>query len=538
MSIKKDEITTEPVDIEDTASIVSDEKSVNSSINDTIRSLEEQEGSESEDDRVLTPDSLKTSSLDELSFQSIFTYDNVKAIETPEVIDNDIGTKIIQTFIVKRRGVEFLDDTEGVISYEESEQRLIWLGQVSALISSIVGIALLSSLVVQNMSFQEPQIVHPELSQKGSFPQPHVLIMKRYGQGSILVLKQLNPRSFELAWKFKVPANKKLDQNQAHGLLGTWVPWAISYHESAQVPGYFIYENLGNIFVIYGDGQKSITMITGPDNHQILPSSHYPLETPFHASLVHLGHLVWLLGGAEAKYEQDNFLPHTNCTAEKSILWSTQKQRWWEGPKIPFEGCVLDACTIALNRTAVLIFVGPYKKSYWVEDSTCIYALLFDFELMKWKRKDCVIKVDRQNTDIANHFSGILSLTCSSILSKSNQRTILLMSHEFHELNVTNMYHQMHWIQYNDFNLNSTKIMALPNLQKTASSIFVVRNIFYMITTVEESPSIHVEVEASNSKIVLYIFTRENVWEKIQNNLTISDMPQFFKQLITVPFYK
>ena len=112
------------------------------------------------------------------------------------------------------------------------------------------------------------------------------------------------------------------------------------------------------------------------------------------------------------------------------------------------------------------------------------------------------------------------------------------MSHEFHELNVTNMYHQMHWIQYNDFNLNSTKIMALPNLQKTASSIFVVRNIFYMITTVEESPSIHVEVEASNSKIVLYIFTRENVWEKIQNNLTISDMPQFFKQLITVPFYK
>ena len=94
MSIKKDEITKEPVDstedIEDTSSIVSDEKSVSSSINDTIRSLEEQEGSESEDDRVLTPDSLKACSLDELSFQSIFTYDNVKAIETPEVIDNDI----------------------------------------------------------------------------------------------------------------------------------------------------------------------------------------------------------------------------------------------------------------------------------------------------------------------------------------------------------------------------------------------------------------------------------------------------------------
>ena len=97
--MKKDEITTEPVeitkDIEDTSSIVSDEKSVSSSINDTIRSLEEQEGSEREDDRVLTPDSLKTSSLDELSFHSIFTYDNVKAIETPEVIDNDIGTKIL-----------------------------------------------------------------------------------------------------------------------------------------------------------------------------------------------------------------------------------------------------------------------------------------------------------------------------------------------------------------------------------------------------------------------------------------------------------
>ena len=99
------------------------------------------------------------------------------------------------------------------------------------------------------------------------------------------------------------------------------------------------------------------------------------------------------------------------------------------------------------------------------------------------------------------------------------------------------MYHQMHWIQYNDFNLNSTKIQALPNLQKTASSIFVVRNIFYMITTVEESPSIHVEVEASNSKIVLYIFSH-NAWEEIQTNFTISDIPPFFKQLITVPFYK
>ena len=48
-------------------------------------------------------------------------------------------------------------------------------------------------------------------------------------------------------------------------------------------------------------------------------------------------------------------------------MWHTEKQHWFEGPSLPIQTCALDSTAVSLNRTDVLIFVGPYLGQYFVE---------------------------------------------------------------------------------------------------------------------------------------------------------------------------
>ena len=136
------------------------------------------------------------------------------------------------------------------------------------------------------------------------------------------------------------------------------------YHPDRNL-GYFVFKEKENILIAYSDQQNDITVIDSKKHYKI-PNSKIPFfRVDLSGTVVSNGYFAWVFGG-ETIFDYEDF----ECSSikgnfhksnyEKSALWSMKKQVWFEGPTIPFPGCIFDACGIALNRSFVMLFIGPF----------------------------------------------------------------------------------------------------------------------------------------------------------------------------------
>ena len=180
---------------------------------------------------------------------SYFSFDDQKEeeVETKESKVDIIADQIIKTFIVKKQKNWIdLDTQEDVVSYEESEKRLITLCQVlaSILMSTLWTLFVLTYI---HFDYELQSIINKiELvSEDLTFPVPQVVLMDAEGIGEMIVLRLNNQNKFEFAWDFKVP---KLKRNS----------------------GYFLFTKQKDIFLVYSDLKKAITVIHGPSKHNTI----------------------------------------------------------------------------------------------------------------------------------------------------------------------------------------------------------------------------------------------------------------------------
>ena len=92
---------------------------------------------------------------------------------------DEIADKIIDAFTIKTAD-RFIDSEEGIMSNEDSEKRLIIMGNALAIILNVTLSALLVLASVVFSGKFEVMTLHPSL-EKPHHPLPHVLIMAKLG---------------------------------------------------------------------------------------------------------------------------------------------------------------------------------------------------------------------------------------------------------------------------------------------------------------------------------------------------------------------
>ena len=118
-------------------------------------------------------------------------------------------------------------------------------------------------------------------------------------------------------------------------------------------------------------------------------------------------------------------------------MWHMEKQVWFEGPSLPIKTCSIEATAISLNKTDVLIFIGPFINSYlkhvegeeWINDNGgCIQLLHFSYNTFSWVSQHyCFIDFGPRNYSFTHEtrgqysISNILSLASTSVFNKDGK---------------------------------------------------------------------------------------------------------------------
>ena len=193
------------------------------------------------------------------------TEKSIEIQESKSKVD-EIADKIINAFTIKQAN-RFVESDQDVISYEDSEQRLIIMGSVLAFILNLA----LTGLVL--LAFVEKNVISmlPKLENSDSFPLPYLLVMTKLGQGDLVVLRQSKSLNFEIDWTFKVPSVTK---DNRKGPFKSYLP----YHQSTESTetGFSVFEDLGRIFIVSSDTTKKMVMINSNGKHQTLRNSELP----------------------------------------------------------------------------------------------------------------------------------------------------------------------------------------------------------------------------------------------------------------------
>ena len=271
-----------------------------------------------------------------------------------------IADQIIKIVAIEREQ-NFIDQDiqEDNISYEESEKRLIFYGLSMAFVLS------LSSLVFIILNFQafgvkDQNVFSPVtiVEDTDHVPIPHVAFMNMWHDGLMLVFKLINQSNFDYAWKFKVP-------DQGGGSHQT----------------YFMFEDLGNIHVLFSNRKRMMTVIQSPTKHFTVPKSELRQEF-FGGYTFRLGNFVMFFGGRNFEFE---FMARTKCSSVKNDkndknkvktqIWSIKRKVWINGPYLPIKtGCVDFASGVSINRTHGILF-HAYRRN--MSESDCIDVFPF-----------------------------------------------------------------------------------------------------------------------------------------------------------------
>ena len=310
---------------------------------------------------------------------------------------------IIKALIAKRRKaiIDQEDAESDLVSYETSEKRIMILASILAVMLCVIN-SLLLTLVVTNQHQTNILVLDSTLDGKHMITkQPYVVLLFNDGQ---LEFFSLNGTQLNLAWSFKVP--KVTDQT-----------------------GYFPYVRKNTLNIIYTDGKKDVTVISGKTQHFTIKKSKIPQEFFYTAKSTHFGNQVWILGGNNKKdtetiYGQNcNYQPNHN-----TMIWNTRKHRYYPGPSLP-DNDINEGCPVALNRTHALILFQSYDTNSW----SCIKGWIYDFEETKWTKSDiCYYNM----TIGCGYYYNNIDLSCTETFGKKTGNKIFVMVQEASCVNV------------------------------------------------------------------------------------------------------
>ena len=371
---------------------------------------------------------------------------------------DEIADKIINAFTIKTED-RFIDSDEGIMSKKDSEARLIIMGSVLGI---MLNVTLSAMLVLASIVFSDKFAVttyHPLLEKSNTYPTPYLFIMAKLGLGDIVVLRQNKELNFEIDFNFKVPANKVnkgfIMDPDGDGLeetsnINPWKgEWFVGRSTDTTETGFSVFEDRGDLFIVYSDTTKRIVVLNPSNKHKTLRKSQLPTNHFYSNSIIRTGDFVWIFGG----YSVPTTHPKSNCSREfdnhgcssikygaeehtfpGSAMWHMDKQVWFEGPSLPIKTCSVEATAISLNKTDVLIFIGPFIGSYlknvegeeWVnEKGGCIQVLHFSYKTFSWvSQHDCFIDFGPRSYTFKpskSNISNILSLVSTSVLDKDGK---------------------------------------------------------------------------------------------------------------------
>ena len=376
---------------------------------------------------------------------------------------DEIADKIIDAFTIKTED-RFIDTDEGILSNEDSEKRLIIIGSVLGI---MLNVTLSALLVLASIVFSdkfEVATFNPSLDKSNTYPTPYLLIMAKLGLGNIVILRQNKALNFEIDLEFKVPPNKVLKtlsnfNPMAYALppptdptkIDHWTQSTWNHNGRTTETGFSLFEDQGDLFIVYSDISKRVIVLNPSNKHKTLIDSQLPANHFYSNSIVRTGNFVWIFGGhsipiADSINSWTSFINHGCSSIEYgaeeftftgSAMWHMEKQVWFEGPSLPIKTCSIEATAISLNKTDVLIFIGPFINSYlkhvegeeWINDNGgCIQLLHFSYNTFSWVSQHyCFIDFGPRNYSFTPYrfgqypFSNILSLASTSVFNKDGK---------------------------------------------------------------------------------------------------------------------
>ena len=365
---------------------------------------------------------------------------NHDSIDTECDIQRDFEAKadkiadiIIDAFIYKKPKAFDLDDQTDLITYEDSENRLICIGLVTAIVFAITSL----TLIVKNFEAYNFATSRMKYASNSSdiinlnFPSPHVVFMDPIGKGLLLSF-QLNQSNhqFEFDWQFKVPTIPK-------------------------DTGYFLFQDQSKIFVIPSVLKSKMTMIHSSTlKHTKLWNSQIPEEFYNFGNSVRIGDFIIVFGGIYLSslgigftvIERDQhcssiqnsckaivgfgswYCPEENEGKPSTAIWSISKQVWIKGPFLPIKNsCVFHPSGFSLNRTHGVLLAIPDSNHIVTQ---CLEAYTFSMQNFRWVDVDsCLVTLDINGFEYG--LTNLVALTTATIFEdkQSNHPSVLIHCH-------------------------------------------------------------------------------------------------------------
>ena len=345
-------------------------------------------------------DSILSGSLDDLSRSEIET-ESRQSLSKPDWTD-----KIIKLLIAKRR-VLLMDqdqDQDGLISYEQSEGRII------NLLSLLVGfsfIIILTLLLITFDKFKRHDVTNILFEPKLLFLEPKVSILDK-SSGLITTL----------AWE-----NETLKQD-----------WQMQLPKS-HLKDFFPYYDSRALNIIYGSYEHDMTYIgvgSGGKCHRVLPKSRFgyslkPKGLYSYGGLktVRVGNVIIFFGGylllGDPKFS-DLFNNRDKKENRKVFLWHTQRHKWYKWYELP-SGFGGRMCGIGVNDTTAVLFgmMQPISETWESFNAKVEDGYLKKITLNLWGED--WIQVDPHFHEFANleneFFASQLDFDCATMFTKT-----------------------------------------------------------------------------------------------------------------------
>ena len=336
-----------------------------------------------------------------LSFDEV--QDEEKDTQEPKGQFEDVTDKVIKAFTVKRRKalIDQEEYEEDLVDYEVSVKRLFILVSSFATLLAMTSTILLVVWIDQ-MIPTTSDIVHqnhvPQDSKLLSYP--HLMLL--FNDGSMEIYEfSANNSYLKHSWSFKVPEYDT---------------------------GYILSISGQNIFVLYPGGKKDITMLSNERKsnltHQSIKQSKMPSNMLFDSRFVQLNNFLWIFGGGRRtgvtfSEEDCRKSKHLQFYDRKTLIWNTQRQLFYPGPKLPIKDMV-KGCPISLNRTHVMILYVNDLRKY------CLVAWVYSFRDFQWKEiNECLYEVVSEHLlQLSDEYNYTIAhdLQCTSTIDKSHKR--------------------------------------------------------------------------------------------------------------------
>ena len=255
-----------------------------------------------------------------------------------------ITDRIIEAFTIESRRVFYTED-EDLISYEESEARLIRYGAILAIALATTA----SILISHNVAVESGKIIQNYPLAKTQFyqkyPVPMLALMDKYGNGTL--------KKFFLTQNLTFQEYSTMHLPQPHIAKEEGGNTYFSYDK------YFAFVNRNTVNIVSGDLRKDIIVVHPNGTHRTIPNSKFRPEKLVGAETVQVGRFFWTFGGLVMfNTKNDNFdlLHMVNeywYKSKKTTLWSLNRQKWISGPDLP--DYITGGCGIPMNRSHVLL---------------------------------------------------------------------------------------------------------------------------------------------------------------------------------------